>query len=390
MSLLLASGGAAQATLHLDCGLSAPACTMSMAYLIQASLQWIVLLRRQGKERQAQRQFAHDTHQVLLVDQPRYDFFRIQLHRPVWQYTVMAFLDAQANALTMLAYRYTTLTSVTLLDALAIPSAMIASKIFLTRRYTCLHFTGLLCCMAGVIFNVLQDAEEDLLEQQQQADGTKTMEDIKYPHKLWGDICAASGGALYGISDVLTEATVRSQNTVVEYLAMVGLFGFFFSFTQSLIFERDHILEFFGKDPDDDSSTCSTSKGWFLYAAVVGIFVLGYIGGTRFLMVSEAAFFNLSLLTGDLWSVAFSVIAEKIVPRPLFFVALVFVLSGVVIYEMAPHPVVADTSVRQTAAEQLAEIDNEFELQGTSDYDEGEDEDEDDDSSIEEAGMELL
>eukprot|EP00542_Grammatophora_oceanica_P006956 CAMPEP_0194057158 /NCGR_PEP_ID=MMETSP0009_2-20130614/62540_1 /TAXON_ID=210454 /ORGANISM="Grammatophora oceanica, Strain CCMP 410" /LENGTH=46 /DNA_ID= /DNA_START= /DNA_END= /DNA_ORIENTATION= len=46
----------------------------------------------------------------------------------------MAFLDAQANALTVLAFKYTTLTSVTLLDALAIPSAMIVSKTFLNRR----------------------------------------------------------------------------------------------------------------------------------------------------------------------------------------------------------------------------------------------------------------
>uniref|UniRef100_A0A7S1VNI3 Uncharacterized protein n=1 Tax=Grammatophora oceanica TaxID=210454 RepID=A0A7S1VNI3_9STRA len=177
------------------------------------------------------------------------------------------------------------------------------------------------------------------------------------------------------MNDVLTEATVRSQNTIVEYLAMVGLFGFLFSLIQSLIFERNDILEFFGRDPDA-FSTCSISKGWFLYALFVGVTVVGYVGGTRFLMLSEAAFFNLSLLTGDLWSVAFSVFAEKIVPRPLFFVALVFVLSGVVLYEMAPHPVVEDTHVRQTAAQQLAEIDHEFELQETSDDDEGEHENE--------------
>jgi solute carrier family 35 protein F1/2 len=66
--------------------------------------------------------------------------------------------------------------------------------------------------------------------------------------------------------------------------------------------------------------------------------MLSYAGGSRFLMISEATFFNLSLLTGDLWSVTFSVFAERIVPRPLFFVALVFVLSGVVLYEMAPSP----------------------------------------------------
>jgi solute carrier family 35, member F1/2 len=362
MSLLLASGGATQATLHLDCGLSAPTFTMATAYLIQALLQWVLLLRRRAKERQEQREHAYATHEVLLIDQPQYNFFQIQLHRPTWQYVVMGFLDAQANSLTMLAFRYTTLTSVTLLDALAIPSAMLISRAFLNRRYTCLHFVGLIFCIFGVIFNVLQDVEADLALQQN-ANGTKSAEELEYPNKLWGDILAASGGILYGLNDVLAEATVRSQNSIVEYLAMVGLFGFLFSFVQSLIFERDNILEFFGRNADA-ASTCSIAKGWGLYVTFVAITVTGYIGGSRFLMLSEAAFFNLSLLTGDLWCVAFSVLAENIVPRPQFFLALTLVLGGVILYEMAPHPVVNDLQITQTAAQQLADIDNDFELQG--------------------------
>ena len=70
----------------------------------------------------------------------------------------------------------------------------------------------------------------------------------------------------------------------------------------------------------------------------VGVTMCSYVGASHFLVLSEAAFFNLSLLTGDLWSVLFSVVAERIVPQPLFFAALAAVLSGVVVYEMAPSP----------------------------------------------------
>ena len=397
MSVFLASGSAAQATLHLDCGLSAPTFTMATAYLIQASLQGFILVTRQGKERQAQRQYAHDTHQVLLVDHPRYDFFHLQLHRPAWHYALLGFLDCQANAVTNMAFRYTTLTSVTLLDAVAIPSAMILSKVFLSRRYTWLHMTGLLVCMAGIVFNVLQDAEADL-GQQEEVDpqstnaATTTEEQQKYPHKLWGDILAATGGALFGLNDVMAEAIVRHQGSISEYLGMVGLFGFLFSLGQSLIFERENILEFFGRDVDA-ASTCSIAKGWFLYALFVGITVVGYIGGTRFLMLSEAAFFGLSLLTGDLWCVAFSVFAEQIVPGPLFFVALVFVLSGVVLYEMAPHPVREDSqggATTRTTAQQLAEIDHEFELQQEGRLEDDDDCDDGNEDDSEEYDMELL
>ena len=56
-----------------------------------------------------------------------------------------------------------------------------------------------------------------------------------------------------------------------------------------------------------------------------------------------------SLLTGDAWAVAFSVFEEGIKPVPLFYVALVITLSGVVIYETAPSPVVdsLDESVEE-------------------------------------------
>ena len=66
-------------------------------------------------------------------------------------------------------------------------------------------------------------------------------------------------------------------------------------------------------------------------------------GIASFLQISDAAFFNLSLLTGDAWAVAFSVFAEGIVPSYSFYAALAVTLSGVVVYETAPSPVVATT-----------------------------------------------
>jgi hypothetical protein len=46
------------------------------------------------------------------------------------------------------------------------------------------------------------------------------------------------------------------------------------------------------------------------------------------------------MLTGDAWAVGFSVFGEGISPPPTFYVALVITLSGVIIYETAPSPVV--------------------------------------------------
>ena len=54
-----------------------------------------------------------------------------------------------------------------------------------------------------------------------------------------------------------------------------------------------------------------------------------------------------SLFSLFLWCplVIFSIFFEHIVPHPLFFLALVFVLSGMIMYEMAPSPVLEDRDV---------------------------------------------
>jgi len=257
-------------------------------------------------------------------------------------YLMQAFFDVEANAVTMLAFRYTTLTSVTLFDALAIPASMVISRFVFfrsSRRYRLLHYVGVLVCMVGVVLNLYQDYESDSGDAVDDTEG-------RYPHKMWGDVCAITGGILFGLNDVLTEVTVGRSGDTTEYLAMVGIFGFPIAFLQSLAFEREEVRKFFAESEgfDDDgggvgaNATCSVDAGFLLLFAFVGVTICSYVGGTHFLVLSEAAFLNLSLLTGDLWSVLFSVAAERIVPRPLFFAALATVLSGVAIYEMAPSP----------------------------------------------------
>jgi solute carrier family 35, member F1/2 len=437
LSLLLAGAGAAQATLHLDCGLSAPTFTMALIYfglsfhlvymiLVQKSSccrrktnynsSWIPLFNQRQKNAEGQyrhvpgqsqgleeeqlhnesrnglritsRRFEedsivtsldtkstpvedHNDHQSQIAthdedvdvvatdgselendedgaDPPAYSFLCgfLPLHRPVWWYLLLAIFDVEANTVTLLAFRYTTLTSVTLFDALAIPSAMIVSKCWLHRQYKPMHCLAVVICMAGVVVNVMQDYESDLAagsnNNHVEEDGAAKEQ---YPHKVWGDLCAITGGLLYGLNDVLTEITVRHNKGTTEYLGMMGLFAFLISLVQAFLLERDDIMEFFGRSEEGDetsmtqhSATCSLRMGWILLLTFVGVTLLSYISASRFLMISEAAFFNLSLLTGDLWSLFFSVVAEDITPSPLFFVALVLVLSGVVLYEMAPSP----------------------------------------------------
>jgi drug/metabolite transporter (DMT)-like permease len=218
LSFLLASGGAAQATLALNCKLSAPSLGIGLQYFILSFS--LIPLYLQGRRQRAE---DHDRAQEILSDRngdsnfdstgttssssaAPYSFFlgRLPLHIPAWRYFLMAIMDVYANYFTVLAFRFTTITSVTVFDALAIPSSMILSRCFLSRRYTWIHLLGVASCMAGIIFNVLQDYEDD----------TNTGNDDAiaraYPHKLRGDCLSITGGILFGANNVLGEGKVTT------------------------------------------------------------------------------------------------------------------------------------------------------------------------------------
>jgi Solute carrier family 35 len=154
--------------------------------------------------------------------------YAIPLHHSPYRYFVMALLDVYANYFTVLSFRYTTLTSVTLLDALAIPSALLLSFCCLHKQYSVRHLLGVLLCLTGVLTNVWQDYRDE--NSQNYAEPLLN----PYPHKMKGDVFAVLGGVLFGAANVLTESTVQSststapgrQRVVVnEYLGMMGLFA---------------------------------------------------------------------------------------------------------------------------------------------------------------------
>ncbi|CAJ1949249.1 unnamed protein product [Cylindrotheca closterium] len=362
VSFSLASAGAALATLNLDCHLNAPSFVVSLYYFI---LSWHVLLLWKRK-----RHLHHqplDTEEsspdltltfndevsstVPYNDHPNdvilrkessssaedvsssHSFFGLfPMHKPMWQYCMLALIDLEANVITASAFQYTTLTSITLFDNLAIPTAMLLSRCLFSRKYTWIHFGGVLICMVGVVVNMWQDYDDDQNIEEQE----------EYPHKLRGDLCAIAGGIMYGVSNVMVEVTIRGSSDSAEYLGIMGFFGFILATIQAWIVHPDEILAFFGyMELDGGVATCHTERWWIL-AAYVGCTAFAYAGASRFFQISEATFFALSLLTGDLWSVIFSVFFEHIIPHPLFFLALVFVLSGMLVYEMAPSPVLED------------------------------------------------
>jgi solute carrier family 35 protein F1/2 len=280
----------------------------------------------------------------------------LSLNLEWWCYAAFALIAVEASYFTFLAYRYTTLPSCALLDNTNILAAMIGSRIILKRKYSATHVLGALICCLGVVFNLFSDfekAKEDITTVDDFAEQTEVVE---YPKRMLGDILAIVGGLLVGFSDVLIELFVKDFVSIHEFLGCVGIWGTFIAATQALIMERSQIAKIFAAggeendmstqdiyeayadDPFNAPRSCSRETALALvFGYAVSTYLFNY-SISRFLSMSESALMTLSLLTADLYSVIFTVVAEHIPPTGLFYLAFFLVVVGVVVYEMAPSP----------------------------------------------------
>ena len=375
LSFSLAASSAANSSLHLNCDIAVPAFS-TLLFFVLLSLFLIPLYIRGEKWKTLQ------TEGLLRgkeIDTPQYSFFcgTFSLFAPVYAYCLIGLFDGAADYVNVLSSKYTTLTSITVFNALSVPSAMVLSSIFMGRRYRAIHLLGALVCIAGVAIDVLMDYDADnnknnnrdngnmQMEQQQQQHGEQRRrrqldeyyqypadetffeyDEEAYPNKVWGDVLAILGGCLYGAIDVMAEYSARQFGGPMEFLAMIGVWGVLFSGFSAITMERDDIAELFlangdggGGGPEED---CSAAEKVFLLGASVFSMFFHTVGVAYFVLFSEAALLNMSLLTGNFWAVGFSIFGQGIVPDPTFYVALFLIVLGILVYESAPSPIPKD------------------------------------------------
>jgi len=185
------------------------------------------------------------------------------------------------------------------------------SSYFLRARYSLSHITGIVICLGGLTCIIASDfAKED------------GMSDA-----VVGDILCLCGAFLYACSNVIQEKIVKTKNRE-EYLGMVGLFGAALAAVQSLA---------------TDLSPMSQAS-WDAY---IGLCIIGfvlclncmYINTSVFLQSGDATFFNLSLLTSDVYAVIFSYLLTGQLVHWLYFVGFGLVFVGLALYHSSEKPV---------------------------------------------------
>ncbi|KAF5784195.1 putative solute carrier family 35 member SLC35F1/F2/F6 [Helianthus annuus] len=230
---------------------------------------------------------------------------RHELVIPWYWYALIAFFDVQGNYLFNSAYYFTSITSVALLDCWTIAWVILLTWIFLGTKYSLWQFLGVALCGLGLCLVVLSDVGV--------GGGGGS-------NPLLGDILVIGATIFYALSKVGEEFCVK-KTSLIEVLAMIGLFGTLFSLIEIAIFERKTL----------EAVTWSAELILTFVGNTVGI-LLFYTLTPLILQASGTTLFNLSLLTSDMWVVLIRIFFYQQQVEWLYYVSFAVVGVGLLIY----------------------------------------------------------
>ncbi|KAI3928970.1 hypothetical protein MKW92_038932 [Papaver armeniacum] len=244
--------------------------------------------------------------------------YRQKLSVPWYWYLLLGFIDVQGNFCVVKAYQYSSITSVMLLDCWTTPWAIILTWIFMGTRYSICQFFGAAVCMAGLCLVVFSDSVGG-------ASGGK--------NPLLGDGLVIAGTVCYALSNVGMEYCVKKKD-LVEVLSMLGIFGMLVSICQICLMERNNLEEIRW------SPEIISLFGSFTVSAFVFYSTIPYV-----MKLGGAVFFNLSLLTSDVWGVIIRVFVFHQNIQWLYYVSFITVGVGLFIYSTNDQNSITTTNV---------------------------------------------
>ena len=250
-----------------------------------------------------------------------------------WLWVLLGVVDVEANFLAVWAYSRTSLTSAMLLDSFSIPCVMVLSSVFLKASFSKAHLLGAWACFLGVIVTVCSDA----LPRRRGGRGDGWFEG----DALVGDAAAAGAATLYAVSNVAQEAWVKKASPTI-LLGRLGIAGFLVTGLQVAFLRPFQALP----KAFESSVVVLAFVGYAL--ALLGV----YVASSHFLQNADATALNLSLLVADVYSVIFAALVDNDPPPPLYYLAFLCTVVGVLTYSFAPP---------STQAKQLLKGDSPFE-----------------------------
>jgi solute carrier family 35 protein F1/2 len=200
--------------------------------------------------------------------------------------------------------------SAQLLNFWSIVCVVIVSFTLLRVRYKWAQIAGILICCGGMGMLLASD----------HITGSNGGDP---PTQVKGDLFGLVGATFYGLSNVFEEWFV-SKRPAYEVLGMLGLFGVIINGITASIFDRASF----------QSATWDGQVGGYIVGYTLALFIF-YTLAPLILRMASAAFFDISLLTGNFWGVIIGIKVFGYTIYYLYPIAFVLIICGLVVYFLA-------------------------------------------------------
>jgi solute carrier family 35, member F1/2 len=216
-----------------------------------------------------------------------------------------------------MAFAYTSLTSASIIQDFAIPSAVFLSIFFLKVQYKKLHFVAIAICIVGISLGFLNDY---LFVESASEDDDQSVA----PRPLLGDFLALASAFLYALDNVLQEYLIKKSEDVFNILGFLGFFGAIITLVEALI-----VNEFaqFESIPASDRFAVASN---YIGMAVVNFMV--YTTTPFFIKRSGATLLNLSNVTTIIWSMLSDILLFGGKFYPTTLCAFAVEMTGIILY----------------------------------------------------------
>lgn len=230
--------------------------------------------------------------------------------RDGWKYFILAFLDVEGNYFTVLAYRWTNLLSAQLLNFWSIFCVVVVSFLLLKVRYKPFQILGILIACGGMGMLLGSDAMT----------GSST---YSTDNMLKGDLFCLAGATCYGLSNVFEEWYV-SRRPIFEVLSFMGFLGMCIGGATAGIFDRYTFQQ----------ATWNGPVIGYVVGYTLCLFIF-YSLAPFILRMASAAFFDISLLTGNFWGIIIGIHVFGYTVHYLYPIAFVLIIIGLAVYFLA-------------------------------------------------------
>lgn len=208
----------------------------------------------------------------------------------LWKYCLIAFFDVEGNFCYISAFRFTTITSISLLNCATAVFVALLSYFFLRYRYRWIHLLFIFVTLCGLTLLVLTDVFF----------APKTADSSQGPVFSWkstllGNFLVILGSLLYSFENVLQEYLLKADTPIEEYLSCFGLASFLLCSVQGIIIDRKNLSLIL-------KNGLSLENSLYLLGFTVCLFLVYSL--IPFVMrVSSALAMNLSFLFVDFWAI---------------------------------------------------------------------------------------